>query len=102
MTPAHSQPLAATSAPPAPQPAPSAAPAAGLAYAGELPAHPLLRPMEVAAALGISKTTMYAMLRAGELPVIHIGRAARIPRRAVQDWLDRKTAADQSQRHRTH
>ena len=97
---AQSQPLSSASS--AMQPASSTELATVPAYAGELPAHPLLRPMEVAAALGIGKTTMYALLRAGELPVIHIGRAARIPRRAVQEWLDQKTAAEASQRHAAH
>lgn len=93
---APSQPL--SSAPSVMQPASSVELVTAPAYAGELPAHPLLRPMEVAAALGIGKTTLYALLRAGELPVIHIGRAARIPRHAVQEWLDQKTATEAPQR----
>ena len=31
------------------------------------------------------------MLRAGELPVIRLGRSVRIPRRALAEWIEQRT-----------
>ena len=54
----------------------------------------LLRPDEVAAILGLSRSTIYELLRAGELPTVHIGRAARIPARDLQRWIEQHTGAN--------
>jgi excisionase family DNA binding protein len=42
---------------------------------------------EVGHQLGQSRTTVYALVRAGRLPVVHIGRSARIPRAAVEAFV---------------
>jgi excisionase family DNA binding protein len=39
----------------------------------------LLRPTEAARLLGISRSNLYELLAAGEIPTIHIGRSVRIP-----------------------
>lgn len=42
----------------------------------------LLRVMEVAKLCGLSRATVYNLIRRGELPVVRIGRATRV---AVED-----------------
>jgi excisionase family DNA binding protein len=49
----------------------------------------LLRPKEAAASLGVGRTTLYELLRTGELPAVHIGRSVRIPTHALQAWVER-------------
>lgn len=53
----------------------------------------LLRPEEAAAMLGLSRTTIYELLRAGELQTVHIGRATRIPARELRRWIEFHTDA---------
>lgn len=48
----------------------------------------LARPEEAAAMLGVGRSTIYEMLRLGELPVVHIGRSARIPIQALRRWVE--------------
>jgi excisionase family DNA binding protein len=38
---------------------------------------------EAAAFLGVSRSTLYALMERGELPYVKIGRARRVPRRAL-------------------
>ena len=54
----------------------------------------LARPEEAAAMLGVGRSTIYEMLRLGELPVVHIGRSARIPIHALRRWVELHGAAD--------
>jgi excisionase family DNA binding protein len=42
--------------------------------------------------LGVSRTTVYGLIEDGRLPTVHIGRAVRIPREAI-DRLVAKGAA---------
>ena len=63
----------------------------------QLPEQLLLRPTEVARVLGLGRSTIYELMHAGELPVIHIGRAVRIPRRAVETWIEERAAAESIQ-----
>jgi len=49
----------------------------------------LLRLPEAARALGIARSTLYQLLAAGALPTIHIGRAVRIPAKALDDFITR-------------
>lgn len=37
--------------------------------------------------LGLGRTTIYELLRAGELQAVHVGRATRIPARELQRWI---------------
>jgi len=51
----------------------------------------LLRAEEAARALGIGRSKLYALLAAGELPVVRIGRATRIPAAALERWVEERT-----------
>ena len=48
----------------------------------------LLRIPEVAKALGLGRTKIYELIDAGELPVIHVGRAVRVSVTALQKWVE--------------
>ena len=54
----------------------------------------LLRPEEVAAILGLGRSTIYELLRSGELSAVHIGRATRIPARDLHRWIEQHTSAN--------
>ena len=43
--------------------------------------------------LGVSRTVVYGLIRRGELPSIKIGRRRQIPRRACEQFVDRKLAS---------
>lgn len=49
---------------------------------------PVLTVPEVADALSVSRWTIYDRIRRGEIPVVHVGRAKRIPRRWLNELLD--------------
>lgn len=44
---------------------------------------------EVAAAMRVSKMTVYRLVHAGALPAVRVGRSFRVPRDAVDDYLRR-------------
>jgi excisionase family DNA binding protein len=48
----------------------------------------LARPEEAAELLGVGRSTIYELMRVGELPVVHIGRAARIPVQELRYWVE--------------
>jgi excisionase family DNA binding protein len=59
---------------------------------GTRPLEPLLlRAGEVAKLLGLGRSTVFALLAAGELPVVRIGRSVRVPRGALERWVDERT-----------
>lgn len=49
----------------------------------------LLRIPEAQARLGVQRTTIYELVAAGELRIVKIGRAARIPVEDVQAYYER-------------
>jgi len=51
----------------------------------------LLKAGDVAKLLGLGRSTVFAMLGVGELPVIRIGRSVRVPRAALEDWIAEHT-----------
>ncbi len=51
----------------------------------------LLRVTDVALVLGIGRTKVFALLAAGELPVVRLGRSVRIPREALERWVRERT-----------
>jgi len=48
----------------------------------------LLRIPEVAAELRLARSSVYQLIQTGELPVVRIGRAVRVPRSALEDWIE--------------
>ncbi len=53
---------------------------------------PLLhRIPEAASRLGLSRSTLYELIAAGELRVIKVGRAVRIPAADLVAWVERQT-----------
>lgn len=48
----------------------------------------LLRPIEVAETLGISRSKVFELLSAQELPSVHIGRSTRIPKTQLEEWIE--------------
>jgi excisionase family DNA binding protein len=51
----------------------------------------LLRASEVATMLGLGRSKVYEMIQSGELPVVRIGTAVRIPQKALIEWVERHT-----------
>jgi excisionase family DNA binding protein len=47
----------------------------------------LMTPEEAATALRIGRTTVYALMKAGELRPVHIGRSCRLPRTEVERYV---------------
>jgi excisionase family DNA binding protein len=54
----------------------------------------LLRPVEAAEVLGVSKARMYDLLRQGKVPCIELGRSRtkRIPLDRLKLWVEEKLA----------
>jgi excisionase family DNA binding protein len=52
----------------------------------------LLTIPEAARRLGIGRTLAYELIADGQLDVVHIGRAARVPVEAVHDFVTAKRA----------
>lgn len=46
------------------------------------------RPKEIMKILGLSKNTVYALLKSGAFPVHRIGRTYRIPKEGFDKWLN--------------
>jgi excisionase family DNA binding protein len=52
----------------------------------------LLTIVEGARVLSIGRTTMYELVRAGNIDVVHIGRSARVPVAALEQYVERLRA----------
>jgi excisionase family DNA binding protein len=50
----------------------------------------LLGVCDAAQVLGIGRSTLYELIAAGEIEVVHIGRSARVPVVALQAFVDRR------------
>ncbi len=48
--------------------------------------------MEVATMLGIGRTKVYELMNAGQLPVVRIGTAVRVPYSRLLEWIEAHTA----------
>lgn len=46
---------------------------------------------EAAETLGISRSKTYALISAGKLPVIRLGKTMRIPAEALREWVRKQT-----------
>ncbi len=51
----------------------------------------LLRAGEVARLLCLGRSKVFAMLAAGELPTVRFGRSVRVPRVALERWIEERT-----------
>jgi excisionase family DNA binding protein len=49
----------------------------------------LLTPEEAARVLRVGRTTVYALMKAGELRPVHIGRSCRLPRAELERYVAR-------------
>ena len=52
----------------------------------------LLGVRDAAQVLGIGRSTLYELIAAGGIEVVHIGRSARVPVVALQAFVDRRRA----------
>ena len=52
----------------------------------------LLTPEEAAAVLRVGRTTIYALMKAGELHAVHIGRSCRLSRAELERYVRRLKA----------
>ncbi len=52
----------------------------------------LLRPDEVAIALGVSRSKVYELLGSGELPSLRIGKSIRVSMKALRGWIAQREA----------
>lgn len=58
------------------------------------PDYPMLLTIpEAARLLAVGRTTLYALIGRGELQAVAIGRARRIPRAALQEFVEARTHA---------
>lgn len=44
--------------------------------------------------LGVGRTTVYGLIRAGELEAVHIGKAVRIPVASIDAYVERLRGGD--------
>ena len=58
------------------------------AVAGVVPL--LLTIPQAAAVLAVGRTTVYELIGAGDLEAVHIGRSARVPVAALEDYVERQ------------
>ena len=61
----------------------------------------LLTPEEAAEVLRVGRTTVYALMKAGELHAVHIGRSCRLSRAELERYVRRLEAPRAPRRTRT-
>lgn len=54
----------------------------------------LLRPAEVAEALGIGRSKVYELIASGALPSVRIGASVRVPLGSLRAWIATQTDPD--------
>ena len=52
----------------------------------------LLHAKQVQHELGLSRSKVYEMMAAGELPVVRIGRSVRVPADKLRQWIEHQAA----------
>lgn len=60
----------------------------------------LLTPEEAARLLRIGRTTVYALIKAGDLRTVHIGRSCRLARAELERYVNRLNAPEPTERRR--
>jgi len=58
----------------------------------------LLKPMEVANTLGIARSRAYMLIASNVIPNIRIGRSVRVPRVALEQWIEQQLVEQASER----
>lgn len=53
----------------------------------------LLKPVEAAEMLGISRSKAYELLAQGALPIVRVGKCPRIPIEALRKWIQAQLAS---------
>ena len=61
----------------------------------------LIRPSEAFDIIGVSRSTGYALISAGELPAVRIGRSLRVPVSQLSAWVERMVKETNPQIRRT-
>ena len=58
----------------------------------------LLRPQEAAELLGVGRSKVYALLAAGEIPSVRVGKSVRVPAAALRRWVEERgrTTSDEA------
>ncbi len=56
----------------------------------------LLRVEEVAQRLSLGRSKIFMLIAEGSLPVVRIGRAVRIPERALREWVEQRIESGDS------
>lgn len=56
----------------------------------------LLRPDEVARALSVSRSGVYRLIGEGQLPSVRVGKSLRVPRVALERWIEQRTVPAQA------
>jgi excisionase family DNA binding protein len=51
----------------------------------------LMKADDVARALKLGRSKVFALMASGGLPAIHIGRSVRVPREALEQWIRDRT-----------
>lgn len=57
----------------------------------------LLTVPEAARRLSLGRATTYQLVRRGELPSVRVGRAVRVPARALEAWIAARTVGGQAE-----
>ena len=57
----------------------------------------LMRVDEAAAALSISRSRIFALIAAGELPAVRLGRSVRISADALKRWVEEQSGDHRAQ-----
>ncbi len=56
------------------------------------PERKLLRAAEVGRILGIPRSSAYALMSSGKIPVVRMGALVRVPATAIDEWIASRTA----------
>jgi len=51
----------------------------------------LLRALEVAAILGLSRSKVFQLIASNDIPSVRIGRAVRVPSAGLRRWIEEQT-----------
>ena len=52
----------------------------------------MLKPAEVAEAIGISRSKTYELLQRGQIPSVRVGSSVRVPVDALKAWIAKQAA----------